>query len=160
MEVIEVAHEHGPQRAANACDQPQNAALDATPSEPHVDTLSILYVEDNDHLRETIGMLMEQHDRVIVLCANAEDALAECAQAQFDLVITDVSLPGMPGTELCRRLLMARPAQWIALCSGYDFGHAILHLGPNVRSLGKPFELERLDELIAEVAAARKASRP
>lgn len=119
--------------------------------------LSILYVEDNEHLRETMGMLMEQDDREVVLCATAEDALAACEQRHFDLLITDVSLPGMSGTELARKLLAERPQRWVALCSGYDYGHAVRQLGVNVRSLGKPFEIEQLDELIAEVAATRVA---
>ena len=120
--------------------------------------LSILYVEDNEHLRETMGMLMEQDDREVVLSATAEDALAAYVQRPFDLVITDVSLPGMSGTELDRRLLKSRPEQWIAVCSGYDYGQAIRQLGANVRSLGKPFEIEQLDELIEEVAAARRST--
>lgn len=134
---------------------PQNTAFEQPLHEPSLDTLRILYVEDNEHLRETMGMLMEQDDREIVLCASAEEALTASGTAHFDLVITDVSLPGMSGTELARRLLAADPARWVALCSGYDYGHAIGQLGVNVRSLCKPFELEQLDALIAEVSAAR-----
>ena len=120
--------------------------------------LSILYVEDNDHLRETIGMLMEGADRDVVLCANAEAALKACAERYYDLVVTDVSLPGMSGTELARRLLSADPQRWIVLCSGYDFGADAARLGANVRSLNKPFELEELDALIGAVAASRRAA--
>ena len=120
--------------------------------------LSILYIEDNDHLRETIGMLMEGDGREIVLCANAEAALLTCGERHYDLVVTDVSLPGISGTELARRLLRDDPLRWIVLCSGYHFGADIARLGVNVRALNKPFELDELDALIAEVAASRPAA--
>jgi two-component system cell cycle response regulator CpdR len=128
-----------------------------TQAEMDVDLLSILYVEDNPELRENIGILMEADDREIVTCATAEEALAINAMRHFDLVVTDVSLPGMSGTELARRLLQNQPTRWIALCSGFDFGHAIEQLGVHVRALQKPFEIEDLDLLIAQVRAARGA---
>ena len=121
-----------------------------------MDVLSILYVEDNEHLRETIGMLMEGDGREVVLCADAEAALRTCAERHYDLVVTDVSLPGISGTELARRLLLADPQRWIVLCSGYNFGDDASRLGTNVRSLNKPFELEELEALVEEVSAARR----
>ena len=120
--------------------------------------LSILYVEDNEHLRETIGMLMEGDGREVVLAESGEEAIKLCEQRRYDLVVTDVSLPGLSGTDLARRLLRADPARWVVLCSGYDFDDSVGQFGPNVRSLRKPFELEDLDALIDEVTAARDAA--
>lgn len=112
----------------------------------------ILYVEDDQHLRETIGALMEEGDWEITLCASGEDALAACqGGAPFDLVVTDVSLPGISGTQLARSLIEQDPSRWIAICSGYDFGAAVGVLGRHVRSLNKPFEIEELEALIDEV---------
>ncbi|MBC8055863.1 MAG: response regulator [Rhizobiales bacterium] len=100
-------------------------------------------------------MLMEDEGREVVLCATAEEALQACAKRRFDLVVTDVSLPGISGTELARRLLRLDPSRWIVLCSGYDFADDVSRLGVNVRALGKPFELEELETLIAEIVAAQ-----
>ena len=122
-------------------------------------TRSILYVEDNDDIRETIGMLLEGDDREVVLCASSEAALAAFAQRDFDILITDVSLPGLSGTELARRVLAKNPAKWVVLCSGYEFQHGLARLGPNVRSLSKPFEAEELERLLAEIFAATAPGR-
>jgi two-component system, cell cycle response regulator CpdR len=111
---------------------------------------SILYVEDNTDLRESIGMLMEADGREVVLCATAEEASAVCEARRFDVVITDESLPGMSGSELASRLLAADPLQWIVLCSGYDMNSK--RLGANVRSLPKPFDLDVLESLLASIA--------
>lgn len=117
--------------------------------------LSILYVEDNEHLRETIGMLMEGDNREVVLCASGEDAVSFCEQRRFDLIMTDVSLPGLSGTDLARRLLKSDPNRWVVLCSGYDFVDSVRQFGPNVRALRKPFELEDLEAVIGEAAASK-----
>jgi two-component system cell cycle response regulator CpdR len=117
-------------------------------------SLSLLYVEDNDDLREIFQEMLEAENREIVACANGEDALAVWESRHFDIVLTDISLPGMSGTDLARRLLEMQPNAWIVLCSGYHYPHGLSSLGPNVRSLPKPFELEELDTLMQEIGAA------
>ena len=104
--------------------------------------MRILYVEDNRELRETIGMLMEAEGRTVTSCATAEEALKLDAQQGFDLLVSDVSLPGMSGTELARQLLAEDPGRRVVLCSGYPLGGYHDAWGPNVRTLLKPFELE------------------
>ena len=122
--------------------------------------VSILYVEDNDDLRATIGELLRRPDREVALCASAEQALAADLEHRFDIVVTDVSLPGMSGADLARELIRAEPARWIVLCSGYDLGEHALSFGPYVRSLTKPFEIEELEALMDELCALLRAAAP
>ncbi|HKX42764.1 MAG TPA: response regulator [Burkholderiaceae bacterium] len=117
-------------------------------------SFAILYVEDNDDLRATIADLLGGPGRTVTACASSEEALVACETAPFDVVVTDVSLPGLSGTELARRLVEKNPAQWIVLCSGYKFDDQIAELGANVRSLPKPFEPEELDALMNDIIAA------
>jgi len=127
------------------------------PQEPMV--ISMLYVEDNDDVREGVGMLLEGDGRQVVACANASVAMAELQRRRFDVLVTDVSLPGMSGIELARTLLAKHPRHWIVLCSGYAFARGLDTLGPNVRALTKPFEPEELDALLLEITASlREAS--
>lgn len=121
-------------------------------------TLRILYVEDNQELRETIAMLMEGEGRSITTCETGEAALQLDAGEPYDVLVTDVSLPGISGTELARTVLAQDPARWVVLCSGYEFGTALASLGQHVRALVKPFELEELEDLLSEIEAALKTS--
>lgn len=116
-----------------------------------MNAVTILYVEDSDDLRDTIGMLLEAPGREILCCADAEEALTLLSQREADIVITDVSLPGMSGTDLARKLLADRPDRRVVLCSGYEFGDKVSQFGPNVRALLKPFEPEEMEALINEV---------
>ena len=117
----------------------------------HMKSLRILYVEDNDELRETFREMLEAEGREIVACANGEDALVLWEKRAFDVILTDISLPGMSGTDLARRILAKDPNKWIVLCSGYHYRQGLATLGPNVRSLPKPFELDELDALMCEI---------
>jgi len=120
--------------------------------------VKILYVEDNEDLRETIGLLLAGDDRQVIAYGTAEQALEAIEREPFDVLVTDVSLPGLSGTDLARRLLAKDPLAWVVLCTGYELRSGLPHLGQNVRSLTKPFEIEDLEALMAEIAAARKAA--
>jgi two-component system cell cycle response regulator CpdR len=113
--------------------------------------IRILFVEDNDDLRKAITELLEDDGREILGCSNAESALDEFNAQPFDMLITDVSLPGMSGVDLARTALAARPDLWVVLCSGYAFPKDMTSWGPNVRALLKPFELEDIERVMEQV---------
>ncbi len=115
---------------------------------------SLLYVEDNEDLRESIAMVLEAPERALVACASGEEALAALAQGGVDVLITDVGLPGISGIDLARRVLADKPEQWVVLCSGYDMRGELAGLGPNVRALTKPFELDALESLLDDITQA------
>lgn len=116
--------------------------------------MNILYVEDNQRLRNTISELLECDTRTITACASAEEALILLNTQRYDVVLTDISLPGLSGTELTRQVVASRPEQWVVLCSGYQLPQDLSKLGVNVRSLLKPFDIADLDQLLDEIKAA------
>ena len=115
----------------------------------------ILYVEDNEDLRDSIAMLLEEAPGYAVrVCGTGEEALALLAQDDCDILITDVGLPGLSGVELAQQLLARKPAQHVLLCSGYDMGSELAAMGPHVRALTKPFEVDELERLLQQMSAA------
>ena len=120
--------------------------------------LRILYVEDNDDLRYAMAHLLRGDDREVIECASGEDALAVLESSRFDAVVTDVSLPGISGTDLARTILKTEPLHWIVLCSAYETTDWTSQLGRNVRSLLKPFDLDQMETLMAEIAASVESS--
>jgi CheY-like chemotaxis protein len=117
-------------------------------------TLRILYVEDNELVREVTSELLAQDQREVVARATAEEALSAFRENAFDVVITDVSLPVMSGLDLARNLLAMRPNVPIILASGYALNSVVQNLGPNVRTIVKPFEASEIDSLITDLCAA------
>ena len=119
------------------------------------EALQVLYVEDNDDVRELIVMLLEDEGLAVVGCQSAEAAQAQFALRHFDVLITDVSLPSMKGTELATRLQALRSDLWVVFCSGYTMQHGLLPWGPRARALTKPFEAEDLHAVMEEIRGAR-----
>jgi CheY-like chemotaxis protein len=117
-------------------------------------TLRILYVEDNPLVREVTSELLAQNERQVVALATAEEALDEFKMKPFDVVITDISLPVMSGLDLARNILALNPSLPIIIASGYALTSVVQNLGPNVRTIVKPFEADQIDLLITDLCAA------
>lgn len=115
--------------------------------------LRLLLVEDNVDLREQIGWLLQEDGIAVVSCASGEEAEVDFAKGSFDVVMTDVSLPRMTGVELAHSLLAQAPELWVIFSTGYPIGDGLGKLGPRVRSLLKPFEMDDLHRVLAEVRA-------
>lgn len=82
----------------------------------------ILFVDDEKDLRLLAERMLVYLGYSVVCCASGQDALETFNEnpAEFDLIITDQSMPHMPGTELSRRILAVDPAIPIFLCTGYS----------------------------------------
>lgn len=113
--------------------------------------LRMLYVEDHLELRDMFQEMLEGPQREVVSCGSAEEAVLLWDASHFDVLVSDIGLPGMSGTDLARRVLAQDPQCWVVLCSGYEYGDAIRALGPRVRELSKPFEMDDLERLMDEI---------
>ena len=64
----------------------------------------VLVVEDEESYREALSFLLEREGFEVTVAATGPDALAAFERSGADIVLLDVMLPGLPGTEVCRRL--------------------------------------------------------
>ena len=65
---------------------------------------TILIVDDQKVMRETIGMLLAKADYELVFASDGPEALRKAAQIIPDLILLDVMMPAMDGFEVCRHL--------------------------------------------------------
>jgi len=133
-----------------------NCSIDSPPNREQAAQqalLRVLYVEDNDYVRDLTLCLLEHPTRQIVACKTGEEALDIFRRKPFDVLMTDVSLPNMSGVELAKRVRDLMPRVWVVLASGYQFPKDIEGLGANVRAMPKPFESEDLDALFREIGS-------
>jgi hypothetical protein len=110
-----------------------------------------LFVEDNLDLQEQIGWMLGDAGIDVVACGSAEEALDRLETNGFDVIVADISLPGLSGVELAKLVLSRDPEAWFVFSTGYAMDEGLRKLGKNVRALVKPFEFEQLQELVDEI---------
>ena len=116
-------------------------------------------VEDDQPMRESLVMLLEEAGYKVSAYATAEDLLARAAAIEGNCVVSDVRMPGMDGLTLLRRLRSEGSALPLILITGHgDVPMAVAAMKAGaVDFLEKPFEADAL--LAAIEAALRPRSR-
>jgi two-component system response regulator MprA len=112
--------------------------------------LRVLVVEDDDTLRETIGEVMTDDGHDVRLVSDGQEALAELARWDPELVVLDLMMPKMDAYEFRaaqRRAGSAARARVLVLSAVPDVEGAASAIGADAW-LAKPF---RLDDLVAVV---------
>ncbi|BCB26824.1 hypothetical protein SKTS_17100 [Sulfurimicrobium lacus] len=67
-------------------------------------TLSVLYVEDEDSVREELARFLRRRFALVETAANGREGLDKFTQGHYDIVVTDVRMPAMDGLEMARHI--------------------------------------------------------
>jgi two-component system, cell cycle sensor histidine kinase and response regulator CckA len=108
-------------------------------------TGTVLVVDDDEAVRRTLGRTLRKLGLEVVVASTPEDAIeiARGALVHIDLVLTDLTMPGMNGITLARALHALRPELPVILITGYgEVERDSEHLF--AASLVKPFETSQL----------------
>ena len=115
---------------------------------------SVLIVDDDPYIPEVLTMLLEEIGMKTRAARNGPEALRLFENTTFDIVITDLTMPGMNGLELASQIRNRRPAQTIFLLTGYPGDLAGRQIPCIDRLLTKPIAFEEL-RLAVEDALGR-----
>src|ERR1041385_4016526 len=109
----------------------------------------ILVVDDDDVIRDTLCELFSA-DYSCQTADTAEDALAKLEAQPFDVVLTDISMPGLNGMELLNRVRKSYPGTSVIVISGMtdeEQARNLIELGASDYLL-KPFRLEVVEDSV------------
>ena len=112
--------------------------------------IRILLAEDDDSLRTFLGKALERAGHQVRTCADGDEAADALLDGEWDLLLTDIIMPGLDGIELARRCAALRPDTRIMFITGF----AAVALAPGsgapagAKVLAKPVHLR---EIVAEV---------
>ena len=115
----------------------------------------ILLVEDNEEVGLFAARLLDELGHEVVRAPSGEEALGRAQAEEFDLVFTDVVMPGMNGLELADRLADLRPELPVILTTGYSDEIATSGAGGRPVIL-KPYRPEALAAAIEQALGSRK----
>jgi len=118
----------------------------------------ILFVEDEQIVRGIAAQLLRQRGYEVLEAEDGEEALAiiEAEGGQFDLLISDVIMPGMDGPsmlKLARPILGNVPVMFISGYAESEFSD-LLEEEQNISFLPKPLDIKTLAERVKEQLAA------
>jgi len=117
----------------------------------------ILIVDDDETIRDTLYELLST-DYICQTAETAEKALARLEADEYDIVLTDISMPGLSGLELLGHVRQKFPNTPVIIISGIgDQEHAqgLIRLGA-FDFLLKPFSLEVVEKSVTRAVEYRK----
>jgi CheY-like chemotaxis protein len=128
--------------------------------EPRGSGEHILFVDDEEAIVDVATLTLQRLGYRVTGATDAGRALAEFRSRpdEFDAVVTDLSMPGLTGTELARQVREIRPDVAVLLASGYvrpDEAEAVQRLGLGEVIL-KPDLVAGLGVMLHRVLAGRR----
>jgi CheY-like chemotaxis protein len=121
---------------------------------------TVLLAEDDDGVRALAELILSRYGYTVLPARDGEHALriADQHAGPIDLLVTDIVMPRMRGTELAERLTRQRPDTGVLYMSGYADGSALGEID-TAAIVPKPFSEETLARLVRETLAALRRPR-
>ncbi len=113
--------------------------------------IRILLAEDDDAMRNYLALALENSGYEVEAVGTGLDAVPLLEESDYDLLLSDIVMPGMDGIELAQRCAEISPRTKIIFITGFA---AVAMRGsreqPHSKILSKPFHLR---ELVREIEA-------
>ncbi|MBI3636935.1 MAG: response regulator [Candidatus Rokubacteria bacterium] len=124
--------------------------------------MKILVVDDAEHMRFLLSRYFGALGHEVVALGRGEDVPAAIAADRFDVVFSDIAMPGWNGWRVLGHVRSTQPALPVVLMSGWDVddGRPAGTVAPDVvlvpdAVVDKPFTLDRVREVLEKLPTAR-----
>jgi DNA-binding NtrC family response regulator len=109
---------------------------------------TVLLVEDDPAVRNIVGRMLRARFPLVLIAADAREALEHASSSRIDILVTDLLLKGPAGPELAERLRAVQPDVHVLYISGWSDHRRFPDLDP-AEILPKPFTQEELEEAVS-----------
>src|SRR5690606_15627322 len=124
-------------------DEGLGSALIFQGPDPHM--ARILLAEDDGSLRGFLTRALERAGHALVGCENGDDAIDALEQGPYDLLLTDIVMPGADGIEVARVAAVRQPGIRIMFVTGFAaVALSAAHATPQAKVLSNPVHLRDL----------------
>lgn len=130
--------------------------VEGQPDQSAESRASILVIDDEAIIRDLIGAMCLSMGYDCTIASSGDEGLRKAAEQTFDLVLTDLAMPGISGLELARRIRRDNADVPIVLVTGWEasLDRAELEQIGISEVLAKPFRVEQLADIIKKHANA------
>ena len=121
---------------------------------------AILLAEDDEAVREFVKRALAYHGHNVTAVGDGGSALAALEESPYDLLLTDIVMPGMDGIALALKATKDRPALPVVLMTGFAAERQRAHnLDALIdRVVSKPFSLKEICAVVDDALQARGIS--
>ncbi len=120
------------------------------------DTKKVLIIDDEEPIRDYLAYLLESAGYAVEQSIDGLDGLNKFSKNQFDLVITDISMPNKDGIETIMSIRSSRKPVKIIAMSGADKKDWVLRIAEFYKAdavIKKPFDRAEVLSLVGEVCS-------
>lgn len=124
-------------------------------------SMRVLVIDDDEDIRRLLCDIVTAAGHLVRDAAGGSDAIEIFKQETFDLVLTDLQMPGMSGWEVARAIKMLNPNITIAMITGggENLNETQLKICGISAIVNKPFKIDQIVRLAAEVQSNICADR-
>ena len=117
--------------------------------------VKILLAEDDESMRALLARSLTRVGHEVCSVSDGFEALPHIKDGEFDLLVTDIVMPGMDGLELARRISVETPDTKVIFITGFAAVSLNNHESQksDAKVLSKPFHLRTLIDEIDRVLA-------
>ena len=120
---------------------------------------SILVAEDDQAVRDFVSRALAYYGHTVTTVPDGSAALAALSERRFDLMLTDIVMPGIDGVALAAQANKADPDMPVLMMTGFasEGQRARSGSGPVERVISKPFSLKEICAAVDEALAGRRS---
>ncbi|NJD05058.1 MAG: diguanylate cyclase, partial [Methylococcaceae bacterium] len=126
----------------------------------YLKTLKVLYVEDEDGIREQLEQFLKRRCGEVFTATNGRKGLDAMDRRQPDIVVTDILMPVMDGLKMCEVIRASSPQTPIIITTAFEephYFHRAIELGVQ-QYVAKPIDPEILEQALLNSARALRAN--
>ena len=122
--------------------------------------LRVLVVDDEEFIRSVLTEILEAEGYEVVGASDGEAALEQLHGERFDLVITDLVMPGVSGMEVLAAAKRVDPNLPVVVMTGYPSSSTVAELTAMELDefITKPFDIEMVKRLVARLTKGGRQS--
>jgi len=117
---------------------------------------SILVAEDDQAVRDFVSRALAYYGHNVTTVPDGSAALAALSERRFDLMLTDIVMPGIDGVALAAQANKADPDMAVLMMTGFASEGQRANTAAVERVISKPFSLKEICSAVEEALAARK----
>jgi len=118
----------------------------------------ILVIDDEEFVRDVLSRTLAQVDHQVTLAENGEKGVQLFKEGKFDMVLTDLGMPGMSGWEVCRMIKELNPHTPVGMITGWGIEMSRSKMDEYGLDffISKPFDFNQILNVVAETMESKE----